>query len=136
MTQPADLATPPKSSQAHHFFEQIGPALVTLRERAGMSAAAVARKARVGKSQLSKYENGKEAPKLSSLERILDALNIEPLVFFYYVHVASQGFEDERLKIELMLIESRRRVGGVKVLANLLELHRGLLECLAPVEAD
>jgi len=129
MTQPNPI--PPK---AHPFFAQIGPALATLRERAGMSAAAVAKKARIGKSQLSKYENGREAPKLSSLERILDALNIEPLVFFYYVQVASQGFADERLRIELMLIESRRRADGVKVLAHLLELHQTLLECLAPVE--
>ncbi len=120
--------------QANDFFEQIGPTLVMLRVRAGLSAASVARMARVGKSQISKYETGKESPKFESLARILDALNVEPLPFFYYVHSISRGVTDERLRIELTLIESGRKANGLKVTGRLLTLDQLVLVCLTPDE--
>jgi transcriptional regulator with XRE-family HTH domain len=68
-------------------FAQLGRSLKALRESAGLSQAELARKAGVGKSQLSKYENGKELPKLETLARLVEALGVEPLTLFYTAHV-------------------------------------------------
>jgi transcriptional regulator with XRE-family HTH domain len=64
-------------------FRNLGKTLVLLRELRGKSQAQVAREAGVGKSQLSKYENGKELPKLDSLARVLEALALDYWSFFY-----------------------------------------------------
>ena len=56
------------------MFVNLGRTLSLLRELRGKSQASVAREAGIGKSQLSKYENGKELPKLDSLEKVLIAL--------------------------------------------------------------
>ena len=44
----------------------------------------------MGKSQLSKYENGKELPKLDSLEKLLDALGVSAFDFFYTLTVVNE----------------------------------------------
>ena len=134
MTRPNGNAMHSDSMRAHDVFARIGTALVMLRARAGLSAAAVARMAGIGRSQLSKYETGKESPKLESLARILDALNVEPLTFFYHVHAISRGVTDERLSIELTLIGTGRRTSGSKVTGQILELNQMLLVCLTPDE--
>ena len=64
------------------FFIELGRTLVFLREMKGFRQSALARAAGIGKSQLSKYEGGKELPKLETLERILASLEIEPIRFF------------------------------------------------------
>ena len=58
-------------------------AVCRCRELRGKSQVEVARIAGVGKSQLSKYESGKELPKLDSLERVLAALDFGHVEFFY-----------------------------------------------------
>ncbi len=55
------------------MFDHLGKALSLLRSLRGMSQGRVARSAGLGKSQLSKYESGRELPKLDSLARILGA---------------------------------------------------------------
>jgi len=65
------------------MFTNLGQTLSLLRELRGQSQARVAREAGIGKSQLSKYENGKELPKLDSLEKVLNALNVGYFEFFY-----------------------------------------------------
>lgn len=64
-------------------FQHFGKALRVLRELRGMNQAQLARLAGIGKSQLSKYEGDKELPRLDSLERILTALKVSHLGFFY-----------------------------------------------------
>ncbi|HKV10911.1 MAG TPA: helix-turn-helix transcriptional regulator [Thermoanaerobaculia bacterium] len=64
-------------------FRNLGKTLVLLRELVGKSQAEVARNAQIGKSQLSKYENGKELPKLESLAKVLEALELSYWDFFY-----------------------------------------------------
>jgi transcriptional regulator with XRE-family HTH domain len=64
------------------YFANLGKTIFLLRDLRGKSQAEVARSAGVGKSQLSKYENGKELPRLDSLERVLVALDIGYLEFF------------------------------------------------------
>ena len=67
------------------MFGNLGRTLALLREMRGYSQLALSRKARIGKSQLSKYENGRELPKLETLERVLSVLDIQPISFFYTV---------------------------------------------------
>lgn len=69
------------------MFVNLGPALRRARELRGTSQAEVARQAGIGKSQLSKYEQGKELPKLESLDRVLVALGFGSLDFFYALHL-------------------------------------------------
>ncbi|HEY7214371.1 MAG TPA: helix-turn-helix transcriptional regulator [Thermoanaerobaculia bacterium] len=69
------------------MFDNVGRTLSLLRELRGKSQARVSREAGIGKSQLSKYENGKELPKLDSLEKVLNALRVGYFEFFYALHL-------------------------------------------------
>ena len=69
------------------MFVNLGRTLGLLRELRGKSQAHVAREAGIGKSQLSKYENGKELPKLDSLEKVLNALDVGHFEFFYTLYL-------------------------------------------------
>jgi transcriptional regulator with XRE-family HTH domain len=64
------------------MFLNLGPTLRLLRESRGLSQAELARRAGLGKSQVSKYEKGKEVPKLGSLERLLRVLDCRQDAFF------------------------------------------------------
>ena len=75
------------------MFETLGLTLRVFRELAGWSQAEVARRAQVGKSQLSKYETGKELPRLESLGKIIKALGTTPLVVFYVSFVLDRATE-------------------------------------------
>jgi transcriptional regulator with XRE-family HTH domain len=72
------------------MFNHLGRTLSLLRELRGKSQARVAREAGIGKSQLSKYENGKELPKLDSLEKVLIALKVSYFEFFYTLHLVDR----------------------------------------------
>ena len=67
------------------MFEKLGLALLLLRELRGLKQAEVAQRARVSKSRISRYEGGREFPKLESLERLLVALEVRQDVFFSVV---------------------------------------------------
>ena len=64
------------------MFQNLGLALKLLREQKGKSQAQLAAETGIGKSQLSKYESGKELPKLHSLARLLDTLDVGYEGFF------------------------------------------------------
>jgi transcriptional regulator with XRE-family HTH domain len=72
------------------MFANLGRTLSLLRELRGKSQARVAREAGIGKSQLSKYENGKELPKLDSLEKVLSVLDVGHFEFFYTLYLVDQ----------------------------------------------
>jgi transcriptional regulator with XRE-family HTH domain len=72
------------------MFANLGRSLSLLRELRGKSQAQVAREAGIGKSQLSKYENGKELPKLDSLEKVLNALKVGYFEFFYTLYLVDR----------------------------------------------
>ena len=76
------------------MFANLGRTLSLLRELRGKSQARVAREAGIGKSQLSKYENGKELPKLDSLEKVLNALKVGYFEFFYTLHLVDRRAAD------------------------------------------
>lgn len=84
-----------RTAEPLHFapmamFDNVGRTLSMLRELRGKSQARVSREAGIGKSQLSKYENGKELPKLDSLEKVLNALRVGYLEFFYTLHMVDR----------------------------------------------
>jgi transcriptional regulator with XRE-family HTH domain len=72
------------------MFGNVGRALSLLRDLRGKSQAWLSREAGIGKSQLSKYENGKELPKLDSLEKVLNALKVGYFEFFYTLHLVDR----------------------------------------------
>jgi transcriptional regulator with XRE-family HTH domain len=76
------------------MFLHLGRTLSLLRELRGKSQAGVAREAGIGKSQLSKYENGKELPKLDSLEKVLKALKVGYFEFFYTLYLVDRRAAD------------------------------------------
>jgi transcriptional regulator with XRE-family HTH domain len=88
------------------MFVNLGRTLGLLRELRGKSQAHVAREAGIGKSQLSKYENGKELPKLDSLEKVLNALDVGHFEFFYTLYLL-----DDRAA-ELARLGDRHPQGG------------------------
>lgn len=75
------------------MFAELGGTLRALRESKDLSQGELARRAGMGKSQVSKYEKGKELPKLDSLERLLEALEAEPLTLFYTAHLLKHRAE-------------------------------------------
>lgn len=66
-------------------FKNTGLAIRILRELGGEKQAALARRSGVGKSQLSKYETGKDLPRLESLGKLLLTLNVSVEAFFKIV---------------------------------------------------
>jgi transcriptional regulator with XRE-family HTH domain len=76
------------------MFVNLGRTLSLLRELRGRSQAWVAREAGIGKSQLSKYENGKELPKLDSLEKVLVVLEVGHFEFFYTLYLVDRRAAD------------------------------------------
>lgn len=65
------------------MFENFGLALRISRELGGLSQAELARRARMGKSQVCKYEKGSQLPRLPCLARLLRELKTTPYAFFY-----------------------------------------------------
>jgi transcriptional regulator with XRE-family HTH domain len=65
------------------LFHNLGNTLALIRHLRGKSQAQVACDAKIGKSQLSKYENGRELPRLDPLERLLKALGISIHELFF-----------------------------------------------------
>ena len=76
------------------MFANLGRTLRLLRELRSKSQGQVAREAGIGKSQLSKYESGKELPKLDSLEKVLRVLQIGHFEFFYTLHLVDRRAEE------------------------------------------
>jgi transcriptional regulator with XRE-family HTH domain len=76
------------------MFANLGRTLRLLRELRDLSQGEVAREAGIGKSQLSKYENGKELPKLESLAKVLRVLHLGPYEFFYTMHMLDRRAAD------------------------------------------
>jgi len=71
-----------KGATSGTMFSNLGPTLVLLRELRGKSQIRLAQEAGLPKSVLSLYETGGQLPKLDSLERVLEALKIEPVELF------------------------------------------------------
>jgi transcriptional regulator with XRE-family HTH domain len=115
------------------MFKHVGLALRVLRELKGVSQAGLARQAGLGKSQLSKYENGKDLPKLDSLAKVLSALEAEPLALFYLDHFLAKLAAQE--SCEALLIDTKlgpefsgSQRGFTRLLDDILLLFKAQIE--------
>jgi transcriptional regulator with XRE-family HTH domain len=112
-------------------FRRLGGAIRLMREQQGTSLANVARLSRTSKSQLSKYETGKELPKLESLARVLDALDLEPLTVFYWATRLARGVSQTDIRDEMLHAEVRHDAGSQPfqaLLSAAFEAYRAYLE--------
>jgi len=75
-------------------FTGLGRALRWIRQRQGKKQYEVAEAANITKAMLSSYENEKQRPAIDTLERILDALEIDLDYLAYAIRVVRQ--EEER----------------------------------------
>jgi len=117
------------------MFDNLGRALYLLRDLRGLNQVTVARQAGLGKSQLSKYEAGKELPKLDSLAKVLSVLGIGPAQFFFAMNymdrcTATLGGELpsdlESLELARLLhpVSETFDAGFSQVITNALRLYR------------
>jgi transcriptional regulator with XRE-family HTH domain len=60
----------------------MGRKIRRLREELGVSSSELARRARVSQSQVSRLEHGKHHFRMSTLERIAEALGVHPVYFY------------------------------------------------------
>jgi transcriptional regulator with XRE-family HTH domain len=74
-------------------FEGLGKALRWIRQRQGKKQYELAEAAAITKAMLSSYENGKQRPALDTLERILDALEIDLDYLAYAIRMVRQDGE-------------------------------------------
>lgn len=104
------------------MFSNLGKTLARIRERRGKSQAAVARLAGIGKSQLSKYESGKELPKLDSLEKVLLVLDVGHFELFRMLALLDRGEE--------LRIPSAEEMDDLfaRINRNLFTLHREVVK--------
>jgi transcriptional regulator with XRE-family HTH domain len=72
-------------------FRHIGKALAILRQQRGISQVELADSCGIGRSQVSRYESGKELMKLDTLEKILAELQVAPYDFFLLVASLDTG---------------------------------------------
>jgi transcriptional regulator with XRE-family HTH domain len=66
-------------------FQDIGKALAILRQQRGISQVELAESCGIGRSQISRYESGRELMRLETLERILSELAVAPDEFFRFL---------------------------------------------------
>ena len=120
-----------KGLDAARFFSQFGLALQVLRHKSGLSIDQFGKRAGIGKSQMSKYENGKQLPNLETVARILDALQVEPLWLFYLMHQLSREQPLDSLTVDLLLLRDdvgftmsrSEREAFLRIFAGVLDLH-------------
>ena len=126
------------------MFDNIPLTLSLLRELRRKSQAGLAKDARIGKSQLSKYETGKELPKFDSLEKVLNALQISYPEFFYALRLvdrlsselqgeARDASGDKPLSTPLViegpsLLGETARQAFTQVFSDLMLLHHRMIE--------
>jgi transcriptional regulator with XRE-family HTH domain len=117
------------------MFEKVGLALEILRKLRGMSQATLAQAAGIGKGQISKYENGKELPKLDTLEKLLGVLRVSVMTFAAVLDFLEKSqqldlAEDaagERLSFDLLPQGDLVGEAFAAIMRNLLALHKALL---------
>lgn len=73
------------------IYRNLPRAITLIRELRGHSQSEIARRSGIGKSQVSKYESGRELPKLDTLAGLLKALEVGVFEFWYTVHLIDAG---------------------------------------------
>lgn len=75
------------------IYRNLPRAITLIRELRGRSQSEVASRAKIGKSQMSKYESGRELPKLPTLAVLFEALDVGVFEFWYTVYLIDAGEE-------------------------------------------
>jgi transcriptional regulator with XRE-family HTH domain len=116
------------------MFENLGTAIRLLRELRSSSQAELARLTGLGKSQLSKYETGREFPRLDSLERLLTALKISLLdlaVTLSFLDGRRDSLSTDRAPEAPLtpstLLEPAVQTAFEQLQTDMVRLHRGVL---------
>jgi transcriptional regulator with XRE-family HTH domain len=78
------------------MFKNIGPALRIIRQARGMSQSRLAIISKTGRSQLARYEAGRDLMKLDTLEKLLEALEVEPEQLFRFVRSLDESLSPEQ----------------------------------------
>jgi len=131
-------------------FDGLGRALRWTRQRQGKKQYEVAEAAKVTKAMLSSYENEKQRPTIDTLERILDALEIDLDYLAYAIRSVRQdqdGVEPEPRHLPPMagppldverLLGLRRRLDPEeeRSVAQMLDGFHGLLRYLLLKDGD
>jgi transcriptional regulator with XRE-family HTH domain len=109
------------------MFEHLGDALALLRRLRRMSQAELARAAQVGRSQLSRYENGLQLPHLGQLERLLESLDattadLAAVLAFLRRLEAGEGREEGRDSQDLLTLMGADRLVPAPVQEALAEI--------------
>ena len=73
------------------MFRHVGAAIRRVRELRGIDQIELSRKTGLGKSQISKYETGRDLPKLENLGKIIAALETTPQSFFRVVALLDEA---------------------------------------------
>lgn len=114
------------------MFDHLGLTLTVLRTLKGMKQAELAARAGIGKSQLSKYEGGKELPKLAALGKLLRALDVTPLGFFYTLHLLDGRAKNIPIAgvpvADASVLYTRTGQALTRLLEDLMNLHGTLAE--------
>jgi transcriptional regulator with XRE-family HTH domain len=107
------------------MFGNVGKALALIREIRGVSQAEVARLAGTGKSQISKYETGREVPRLDTLKNVLHALEIGHFEFWYTVHLIDIQVAnlDLREEIKLQLLSNETDAAFKRLIDEVMMLY-------------
>jgi transcriptional regulator with XRE-family HTH domain len=66
-------------------FSDVGKALAILRRRRGLSQTELAARCSIGRTQVFRYESGRELMRLHTLEKLLNQLGVEPEEFFRFL---------------------------------------------------
>ena len=131
-------------------FDGLGRALRWTRQRQGKKQYEVAEAAKVTKAMLSSYENEKQRPTIDTLERILDALEIDLDYLAYAIRSVRQdqdGIEPEPRHLPPMagppldverLLGLRRRLNPEeeRSVAQMLDGFHGLLRYMLLKDGD
>jgi transcriptional regulator with XRE-family HTH domain len=78
------------------MLRNIGKALAMIRRQRGLSQYALASRCKMGRSQISKYEAGREIMKLDTLDRLLSALHLDPEKFFGFMRSLDESVGTQR----------------------------------------
>lgn len=120
------------ASEPLEMFRHLALALRVARGLQDCSQAELARRTRMGKSQVSLYENGKRLPTLPGLARLLRELKMTPYLFFYTLHVLDELKAGRATPVplaeEVSVLTPNERAAFSRLADDLLALQRAFIE--------
>jgi transcriptional regulator with XRE-family HTH domain len=114
------------------MFSNIGPALRIIRQARGISQSRLALISKTGRSQLARYEAGKDLMRLDTLEKLLEALEVEPEQLFRLVRSLDESLSPRQPGVGER-IEVRALEDAFQNLRSAIDqLQQAVQRCLSP----